>query len=194
MPSEHSSPNTYEIKITLKDTHPPVWRRVQVSAGLSLYDLHKVIQAVMGWQNYHLHQFLIDDQYYGDPADDEMGDLGTLDEKDFKLRQVIPGAGFKFEYEYDFGDSWEHELKVEKALQLEKPLRRPACLDGKRACPPEDVGGTPGYERFLEAIRDPQDEEHDSYLEWAGGEFDPAFFDLDRANARLKHMRDERVG
>jgi hypothetical protein len=107
------------------------------------------------------------------------------------LFQIVPRAGFKFEYEYDFGDSWEHEIKVEKALVLEKRLRRPVCLDGRRACPPEDVGGTYGYKTFMEALRDPVNEEHDSYLEWAGGEFDPAAFDLKEANERIKHLNDE---
>jgi hypothetical protein len=190
---ERSKVNAYEIKITLKDSRPPIWRRVQVPATLTLYELHKVIQAVMGWQDYHLHYFLIDGQYYGDPEDDEYGDMGTIDENDFKLRQVIRRAGQKFTYEYDFGDSWQHELKVEKALELEKRLRAPVCVDGKRACPPEDVGGVHGYALFLEALRDPEHEEHESYLTWVGGQFDPDAFDLKAANERIKHMNDENI-
>ncbi|MEW5869570.1 MAG: plasmid pRiA4b ORF-3 family protein [Chloroflexota bacterium] len=177
--------HVYQIKISLDDTHPPIWRRILAPANYTLFQLHEVIQTVMGWQNYHLHMFTIGDAIYGDPADDEFGDLGTQNEKAFKLKKLFPAAGVKFKYEYDFGDSWEHTLRIEKILPAEKGQRYPQCVAGKRACPPEDVGGVWGYEGFLEALADPKHPEHDEYLEWAGGEFDPAAFDLEEVNQQL---------
>ena len=178
----------YQLKVTLNDIHPPIWRRILVPGNTTLLKLHDILQIVMGWWDYHLHMFTIADEIYGDPADDEYGELGTLNEARYKLSQVIYGAGQRFSYEYDFGDSWDHTLLVEKIGPPEEGVHYPLCLKGKRACPPEDVGGVWGYEGFLEAIRDPNHEEHDEYLEWAGGEFDPEGFDLVEINARLRRM------
>jgi hypothetical protein len=178
----------YQIKVTLKDTHPPIWRRILVPSNITLLKLHDILQIVMGWADYHLHMYTIDGLIYGDPADDEFGDFGTIDEAKIQLGQVISGEGQRFTYEYDFGDSWEHTLLVEKILPPEEGVRYPLCLKGKRACPPEDVGGVWGYEDFLEAIRDPDHPEHDEYLEWVGWEFDPEEIDLEAINAELRQM------
>src|SRR5512145_790286 len=110
----------YQFKISLNEIRPAIWRRFVVSANITLYELHHIIQIIMGWQNYHLHDFQIDGQIYGDPADDEFGD------------------------EYDFGDSWQHTLTLEKILPPDAYKRLPLCLGGNRACPPEDVGGVNG--------------------------------------------------
>lgn len=144
----------YQIKVTLDDTHPPIWRRILVPGNSSLLQLHDILQIVMGWEDYHLHMYTIEGLIYGDPADDEYGDLGTINEADYKLSQVIYREGQRFKYEYDFGDSWDHTLLVEKILPPVEGTRYPLCLKGKRACPPEDVGGVWGYENFLEAIND----------------------------------------
>lgn len=176
----------YQIKVTLDDIRPPIWRRILVPDNTSLLKLHDILQIIMGWQDYHLHHFVIDNHYYGNRDNDEFGDLGTIDEKRVKLDQIIPSKGFRFKYEYDFGDSWKHTLYVEKLLPVEQGTKYPVCIKGKRACPPEDVGGVWGYENFLEAIRDPNHEEHDQNLEWSGGEFDPEAFDLERVNQRLQ--------
>jgi hypothetical protein len=178
----------YQIKVTLDDTHPPVWRRILVPGNTTLLKLHDILQIVMGWEDYHLHMFTIAGEFYGNPADDEYGDLGTLNESRYKLSQLFDSEGQRFSYEYDFGDSWDHTLLVEKILPPEESQRYPLCLKGKRACPPEDVGGVWGYENFLEAIADPNHEEHDEYLEWVGWEFDPQAFDLEEINARLHGM------
>jgi hypothetical protein len=175
----------YQIKVTLKNIHPPIWRRIQVSDNTTLLKLHDILQTVMGWYDAHLHMFKIQGSNFGNPADDEYGDLGTINEARYKLNQVIHWEGQRFHYEYDFGDSWEHVLLVEKILPPEEGRRYPLCLKGKRACPPEDVGGVWGYEYFLEAIRDPNHKEHESYLDWIGGEFDPEAFDLDGINSSL---------
>jgi hypothetical protein len=178
----------YQIKVTLDHTHPPIWRRILVPGSTTLLKLHDILQIVMGWEDYHLHMFTIEGLIYGDPVDDEYGDLGTINEANYRLRQVIHREGQRFSYEYDFGDSWEHTLLVEKILSPQAGVRYPHCLKGRRACPPEDVGGVRGYENFLEALRDPRHDEHGDYLTWVGGEFDPQAFDLEAVNARLHRM------
>jgi hypothetical protein len=178
----------YQIKVTLDDTHPPIWRRILAPGNTTLLKLHDILQIVMGWEDYHLHMYTIEGLIYGDPADDEYGDRSTLDEACYKLSQVIYDEGQRFTYEYDFGDSWDHTLLVEKILPPAEGVRYAHCLKGKRKCPPEDVGGVRGYENLLEAIRDPSHNEHDEYLVWVGGEFDPESFNLEEINARLRSM------
>lgn len=179
----------YQIKVTLKHSQPPIWRRIQVPADVSLARLHRILQAVMGWEDYHLHQFIVDGEYYGEPHPDyEVWGPEMRDERRFTLEQLVPEEGLKFRYEYDFGDGWEHELLVEKILPAEPGASYPRCIKGKRACPPEDVGGVWGYADFVEVIRDPDHPEHEEWLEWVGGEFDPEAFDLEEVNAGLKEM------
>lgn len=182
----------YQLKVALDDVKPPVWRRLLVAGETNLLTLHEIIQRAMGWQNYHLHMFTIAGQIYGDPEADEDGDLDTKNETRCRLNQLGLGEKAKFRYEYDFGDGWEHTILVEKILQAEKGARYPICLTGKRACPPEDVGGVWGYENFLEAIANPKHKEHDEYLAWIGGSFDPEEFDLDEVNERLRGVKPTR--
>jgi hypothetical protein len=179
----------YQIKITLDETEPPVWRRVLVSDKSNLLDLHDVIQRVMPWEDYHLHEFNIGDVRYGDPQAEEGEDVDIQDELDYALKELKISAGDRLSYIYDFGDSWEHTLEVEKVMPLEKGIRLPACTGGARACPPEDVGGPAGFAAFLEAISNPKNEDHDELLEWAGGEYDPEEFDLEAADSSLHRGR-----
>jgi hypothetical protein len=179
----------YQIKVTLDGSRPPVWRRIQVSGNTTLLKLHHVLQVVMGWQDYHLHQFVIEDVTYADPAYDDWGDWGIEPEERYRLSQLVPGEGFRFHYEYDFGDGWGHTLLVEKIAPAEEGIHYPICLKGKRSCPPEDVGGVWGYESFLQAIGDPDHPEHDDYLAWVGGTFDPEAFDLEAVNAGLRRVK-----
>ncbi|MEY3808455.1 MAG: hypothetical protein RI893_1431 [Pseudomonadota bacterium] len=186
MPTKSSS-FIYQLKITLIDTHPPIWRRVFVPGNFNLYQLHQVIQAGMGWTDSHLHQFIIDSQFYSLPFEDEAQE--DLDESLFKLEQIAPSIKCKFVYEYDFGDSWRHQIVVEKILPDDPNETYPQCIKGKRACPPEDVGGVWGYKTFLEALRDEQHEVHDSYMEWIGGEFDPEELDLIEINQDMSRIK-----
>jgi hypothetical protein len=179
----------YQIKVTLEDSKPPIWRRLQVRSDITLGDLHTIIQAAMGWWDYHLHQFIVGETYYGVPDPDYDSYMEMRDEEDVTLGQVAPREGLKFRYEYDFGDSWLHQVLVEKALPPEPGQSYPVCIKGRRACPPEDVGGMWGYYGFLEAIRDPDHEEHEEYLEWIGGAFDPEEFDLDGVNEALSAVK-----
>ncbi len=182
----------YKLKVTLAGTRPPIWRRLRVRSDITFRDLHEIIQRAMGWEGYHLHAFRLGDLRVGAP---EVGGLEDLeDERQIALCEVIPGEGFEFEYEYDFGDGWIHHVLVEEAIApeaLEAPEEGPLyaeCLGGRRACPPEDVGGIWGYAEFLKAIRNPKHPEHEERLEWIGGDFDPEAFDPEAVNARLRAL------
>ena len=170
----------YQFKITLLDTRPPVWRRVQVK-DCTLDKLHEHVQTAMGWTNSHLHHFRVGEQLYGDPLlmRENFAEMEYEDSTATRLSDLLPRSGrrFRFEYEYDFGDSWRHEVLFEGFPRPERGKRYPVCLEGARACPPEDVGGAWGYQEFLEAIADPGNEEREGLLEWAGGSFDPEAFD-----------------
>jgi hypothetical protein len=170
----------YQFKITLLDTRPPIWRRIQVKDG-TLDKLHEHLQTAMGWTNSHLHHFRVGERLYGDPLlmQENIEEMEYEDSTTTKLSDILPKSGgrFRFEYEYDFGDGWRHEVRFEGCLRAERGKRYPVCVEGARACPPEDVGGTWGYEELLEAITDPEHEDHDGLLEWAGGSFDPEAFD-----------------
>ena len=178
----------YQLKISLNGVQPPIWRRIQVPGSVSLFKLHFILQIAMGWTNSHLHEFFIEGSHYGDPPDYELDIRQIRDEKDYLLKQVITDAGVQFTYLYDFGDSWHHTVLVENILDGEGGQLYPICLQGERACPPEDVGSTGGYAEFLDAIRDTDHPEHESYLAWAGGNFEPEAFDRDRVNEVLKHI------
>lgn len=176
----------YQIKITLKDSKPPIWRRIRVSGETNLYKLHRILQKVMGWEGYHLHQFVIDKKKYAHP-DAELEEV--LDERKYKLSQLPLQENAKFVYQYDFGDSWMHEILIEKILLAEGKPQFPLCLAGERACPPEDCSGIWGYEEFLEAIKDPKHERHEELLNWIGGVFDPEAFDLNTVNKGLRRIK-----
>jgi Plasmid pRiA4b ORF-3-like protein len=179
----------YQLKLTLLDTRPPIWRRIQVK-DCTLDKLHEHIQTAMGWTNSHLHHFRVGQQLYGDPllTAENFEDMDYKDSATTKISAILPKSGrrFRFEYEYDFGDSWQHEVLVEGCLPTEAGKKYPLCVGGARACPPEDVGGVWGYADFVEAIQDPDNEQHEEMLEWVGGSFDPADFDAATATRRMK--------
>ena len=187
MATRKKAQSVYQLKITLRDIRPPIWRRVQVRSDATLGHLHWVIQFAMGWTNSHLHSFSLQGVEYSMLMPDlGLDDLDMRDEQPVKLSKVITGEKFKFFYTYDFGDSWEHEVLVEKVLKAETDSDYPTCIKAKRACPPEDCGGKWGYQEFLEAIKDPEHPEHESMLEWVGGSFDPEDAELDEINTLLK--------
>jgi hypothetical protein len=173
----------YQLKVTLQHSKPPIWRRLQVRASMTLPRLHDTIQVAMGWTDSHLHQFSIGGVEYGQPDPDYGDDMRS--EQRIKLGQVITTEKERFVYEYDFGDSWTHLILLEKILPPDPAVHYPRCLAGKRACPPEDVGGVWGYAEFLEAIGKSDHPEHDAMLEWSGGAFDPEAFSLDEVNEAL---------
>lgn len=177
----------YQLRVALEGSEPEIWRRFQVKKETTLLKLHRVLQIVMGWQNYHLHEFRIEGLSFGEPAPEEESDV--IDERTIKLTQIAPSGPLTFEYIYDFGDGWQHEVTVENGVEKEAGIRYPICIEGAQACPPEDVGGIGGYAGFLKAIRDRRHREHKQYLEWIGGHFDSEAFDLDAINRKLSRLR-----
>ncbi len=191
-PKKRSSAKTrtvYQFKITLLDSEPAIWRRILVPDG-TLDDLHEHIQAAMGWTNSHLHQFEIRSRRYGDPdlLGDDLGEVDYISSLETQLSDLLSGKRppRKFHYVYDFGDGWEHEIAFEGAQPAEPRKRYPCCIDGARACPPEDVGGIWGYPEFLKALQDPEHEEHEMYSEWIGSEFDPEAFNAADATKAMR--------
>lgn len=178
----------YQLQIELRYTDPVIWRRLLVPGSVKLSKLHVILQRVMGWEGGHLHEFVIGETGYGEPDPDFPSDLPVEDEKKVTLEKAL-GTRNTFTYLYDYGDDWQHRVKVEKVLPPDVDLPYPRCLDGDNACPPEDVGGVPGYYEFLEAIKDPTHDEHEAMLEWYGGSFDPTAFNLDEVNLRLSEVK-----
>ncbi len=178
----------FQFKITLLKSQPPVWRRIQVQ-DCTLDNLHEHIQTAMGWTNSHLHQFDIKGERYGDPEllNDGFEDFECVDSTVTMVSDILPKTGkrFAFKYEYDFGDDWQHEVLYEGSPPLEKGKKYPLCLEGERACPPEDVGGVWGYAEYLEALADPKHERHEEFMEWSGP-FDPDDFDPKKATREMK--------
>ena len=179
----------YQFKITLLDIEPPIWRRIQVPDG-TLDELHSHIQTAMGWTNSHLHQFEIRGRRYGDPEllEDDWGENDFVDSSKIRLSRLLEKKrrSFRFFYEYDFGDGWRHEIVYEGTQLTEPRVRFPRCVEGARACPPEDVGGPWGYGSCLEAIANPMHERHRELREWIGGRFDPEAFDPAAATKRMR--------
>ena len=186
MATRKARPTTevYQLKISLKGSRPLIWRRVQVTGDIALSGLHHIIQTAMGWDTGHLHVFTINGVDYGEMDMPEIPDWE--DEELVEFRQVAAAGVRRFRYEYDLGDSWQHEITIEKILPLDPAVRYPVCLKGENACPPEDCGGIGGYYDMLAALADPDDPEHEHYLEWLGDEFDPEAFDLEAANRTLR--------
>ncbi len=189
-PKQEPAKTVYQLKVTLQYIDPPIWRRLLVPSNVPLAKLHKIIQRAMGWTDSHLHQFMVGKQVYGTADSDGFG-MGpkVLSERSHTLEQVAFRVRMKLLYEYDFGDSWLHEVLVEKALPADPAARYPVCLDGARACPPEDCGGPPGYENLLLVLSDPRHPEHDETKEWVGGSYDPEALDLVKINKALARFK-----
>ncbi len=190
MPTKVVKPDThvYQLKITLRGSKPPIWRRLLVPPSLTLAKLHYVIQAAMGWHDSHLHEFSVGEQSYGPP--ELRADIdGMISERTITLGQIAAEVGANFSYQYDFGDYWDHHVQLEKITPIEQGSSYPLCIAGRRACPPEDVGGIWGYAEMLETISNPANPERAEMLAWVGADFDPASFDLAATNNRLKLIR-----
>ncbi len=194
---KESYSQVYQFKIILQEIEPQIWRRIEVPETYTFWDLHVAIQDAMGWLDYHLHEFEIPNpdtgglQRIGIPDKEWDDDEEVLKDWDTGIADYLAIDNPVALYTYDFGDSWEHEIRLEAIVAREPNRRYPRCLDGARACPPEDVGGIPGYQEFLKAIRNKRHPEHRELLEWADGSFDPESFSAGRVRftnpqARLK--------
>ncbi|MDP2174091.1 MAG: plasmid pRiA4b ORF-3 family protein [Candidatus Cloacimonadaceae bacterium] len=173
-----------QLKITLLGSKPPIWRRIQIPANISFHQLHNYIQFAMGWENCHLYGFrvmptgkkAVETSYYGNVGiliDDE----SVKSPKSAKVADYLTLAKQEILYCYDFGDDWMHKIVLEEILAPASGKKYPLCLDGKRACPPEDCGGVYAYQEALEAISDPEHPDYEDVIEWFDEDFDPEDFD-----------------
>lgn len=180
--------NCLQLKVTLGYITPPIWRRIVVPDFFTLDKLHDIIQVSMGWENEHLHAFRIGKLNYTDVnATDD--DMWMEDESEVLLSEVAGKVKTRFQYEYDFGDSWIHEIFVEKILPYDPRFHYPVCTEGARACPPEDCGSYPGYEDLVAAVKaKKKTEEQKELIQWAG-KYDPEAFSLDKVNKLLKKIK-----
>jgi hypothetical protein len=175
----------YQLSVVLRGISPPLWRLIEVWEDSTLGQLHKVLQAIFLWEDYHLHDFIVGRTTFSEPRPDDRDFDGKVsDERRAKLHAAAPWVGSCFQYNYDFGDDWWHDIRVEAILLPEAGAVYPRCVAGARSGPPEDVGGASGYQEYLEALVDPRDERHEEMLRWRGP-FDPEAFPLDRINATL---------
>jgi len=179
--AKHSATDVVGLKVTLRGVKPPIWRHLLMSGTMTLGDLHQAIQAAMGWRDCHLHAFDIDGQPYGDrrTTDD------VADENRLTLNGLLKSGIARFGYTYDFGDTWEHAVAIEKTQPAVNGSSYPACVAGKRNCPPEDCGGSWGYQHLMAVLVDPEHPERAEQLEWIGEEFDPDAFVIETANTML---------
>jgi len=177
----------YQLKITLMESRPKIWRRILVEEDIFLSNLHKVIQTSMGWTNSHLHQFIKDETFYTErmPDDDLWDEMNNIDYKGLKLNELLRIVKNTIIYEYDFGDGWLHEILLEKFLKPNEAIKYPICTGGAMKCPPEDVGGIRGYLEMLKVMRNPNNEEYESYINWLGGDFDYKEFNVNKVNKLL---------
>ena len=182
----------YQLKVVVAGIEPPIWRRIQVPADVTLAGLHRILQRAMGWTDSHLHEFEIKRQRYGTSSREVWG-YRVVSEGGVLLYEVA-GRGSRFTYTYDLGDQWEHIITVEKILPAAPGQPHAVCLDGARSCPPEDCGGVPGYDELIEVLRDPNDPEHEERLEWLGDAFDPEAFDVAAVNRKLARLKGRKRG
>jgi hypothetical protein len=199
-------PTALQLRIALLGIRPPIWRRVLVPSDGSGEYLHQVIQVAMGWQDSHMHHFILGKRpdlvmvEHPDVLDDPMfpgrEEPNTLDSTQITIGELLRKGGGRVLYEYDFGDGWMHTVTLEKELPLDPAMTLPQCLDGKRGCPPEDCGGTPGYDEIVRLVKDPKFKPDgrtgEELLEWLGGEYDPELFDIKEANDQFKPQKPRR--
>lgn len=173
--------SVYQLKVTLLHSRPPIWRRFQVESDVTLQRMHRILQVVMGWTDSHMHGFRVPEPGHRG-AKRRFRPIEDTDERITRLGDLLRRPKDRVVYEYDFGDGWEHEIVLEEVVPRSTCARYPIVLTGRGACPPDDVGGIPGYYHFLEAIKDPKHPDHDDMVEWGDDDFDPARFDAQAVN------------
>ncbi len=182
--------NAVQLRVTIADIEPPIWRLLVVPLTWDLGKLHLVIQASFNWWDYHLHEFRIGGLSYGDATViDEFSDddRRSFNESEVRLCDFHRQPGSMFIYKYDFGDNWDHLVEIEDFLALDAAPHHATCINGARARPPEDVGGIGGYENLLAVMADPTHEDHRSTKIWVGGHYDPEWFDLALVQKNVKN-------
>lgn len=190
-----------KFKITLEEIEPPIWRRFLVEDSISFESLHYIIQIIMGWTNSHMHNFQVDEKKYVEMDTKEFFSIDSmwsaireddkaekLSEKETKLSDIITEEGKWFLYTYDFGDNWVHIIELEKIMSKQARKKYPICIEGERACPPEDCGSVPGYENLLEILKNKKHPEYKEMKEWVGKKYDPESFSVEKVNKNLKNV------
>lgn len=177
----------YQIKISLEGIRPEIWRRLLVPASMHMYDFHIAIQFAMGWENAHLHEFIKGRKHYREffDDDDSWDEKRDVDYEDVMLEDLLYKQNDSIKYCYDFGDNWMHTITLEGMEEIDGPFRSPVCLGGENACPPEDVGGIPGYFNFAAVMKNPKDKEYKEYKEWYGDDYDATYLSLAQVNGEL---------
>ena len=165
------------LRIDLKDSDPPIWREVEVPTSITLKVLHDIVQAAMGWFNYHLWEMMIDGQAYGIPMDDGWGAPPPKNASRVRLRDILDPGTTMIAYSYDFGDDWQHTLTLSDVRQSDLAIAYPRFIAGERNCPPEDCGGISGFYEMLDARSDPTHEEHADICRWLD-DYDPEELDI----------------
>ena len=186
---------SYIIKVTIKNTHPPVWRRLQIPAGITFHELNAIIQLAFNWSGYHLYSFEIGNLLIEIPDDiyDDF-DYKVINSKRTKVDKYFDKIE-KLEYTYDFGDNWIHDIQIENVVESEEKLKNPVCLKAKMASLPEDCGGPWGYEDLLDVINNPKDERYQDMKDWLEQGYsvwydDRTYVDLNRINRELEAYKD----
>lgn len=179
-----SAAAVYKLKITLCGVKPPVWRRIEVLGDTTLPRLSRIIQAAMGWNDSHLHVFNIRGTQYGVPAPE----LCFADERRVRLEQIVGAVRQRFTYLYDFGDDWLHNVVVESITTADASTTYPRFIDGREACPPDDVGGVPGHDSFREVMANPSHPDYAEMNQWVGGRFDAGSLDAERIEAAFRTL------
>jgi hypothetical protein len=183
----------FQLKVTLRDIDPPIWRSIQVAEDTKLPRLHRILQLLFNWEDYHLHDFIVGRRVYSVPhPDDAFNERKVIDESPVPLSGIVDRVGASFEYIYDFGDDWQHDILLEAILLPTPGVFYPRCIAGARNGPPEDAGGAGGYAAYLAALADPDHEEHQNMLAWRGT-FDPDAFSIEAINASLNRALHRRT-
>lgn len=171
----------YQLKITLTDSSPVIWRRINVPSTITLDLLHEIIQAAMGWKNQHMYAFDHEEASFGEVFPEDNNGMYPSDK--VKLNELLTTVRDKLTYIYDMGDNWEHALVLEKILPSDSI--KSTCTHASGACPPEDCGGIGGYYHLREVLKNPQDREYQAITKWLGGKFDANFVDTAAINHKL---------
>jgi hypothetical protein len=177
----------FVLKVSLRGTKPPIWRQLRMPANTTLDMVHEVLQASFGWTDDHLHVFESGGQRYSARSSEPAWGEPDGDERRVRLADLLGAPGDRLRYEYDFGDSWEHDIVVEEVVPGDG-ARVAVCVGGRRAGPPEDCGGVWGYTELCAILADPRHQEHNERMDWVGGRFDPARFDPQEVNSILRRL------
>jgi hypothetical protein len=179
----------YRVHVSLREIQPLIWRRIELASRTTLKQFHRILQIAMGWEDYHLHEYIVDGIRYCTPDPDYDKPEDVVRESGVRLQAVLSHPGAEITYIYDFGDFWQHDIRLEAAFPADPNIHYPRIVDGARSCPPEDCGGTGGYADLLEILLDPAHDEFENMRQWAGPRFNAEVFSADAANKQLQGRR-----